>query len=166
MLECCKIWSEPSAANFRPKPTLGANGLYAPSARILQGKADTWSCSHERGSKLSKRPPCASQRSSILTRYRSPTCAKYTTHLEANRVRVRKQRYHNRNFYRKVEAMQQEYLSHQNSGRTEMYIYRKWIYPRFFISRATFYNWLSINPTRELEKLKVREPGLFDNQNP
>lgn len=72
-------------------------------------------------------------------------------------------RYHNRNFYLKVEAMQQEYLSHSNSGRTEIYIYRKYIYPKFFISRATFYNWLAINPRRELDKLKDTHPSLFDN---
>lgn len=76
-----------------------------------------------------------------------------------------KVRYHNRNFYKKVEAMQTEYLSHHNSGRTEMYIYRTYIAPKFFISRSTFYNWLSINPSKELEKLKVREPDLFDNLN-
>lgn len=75
-----------------------------------------------------------------------------------------KTRYHRRNFYLKVEAMQQEYKAHANSGRTEMYIYRTFIYPKFYISRATFYNWLAINPRRELAKLDGNhEGGLFDN---
>ena len=49
--------------------------------------------------------------------------------------------------------MQEEYLAHDNSGRTEMYIFRTFIYPRFYISRSTFYRWLTINPRRELAKL-------------
>lgn len=75
---------------------------------------------------------------------------------------MRRPRYHNRNFYTKVQAMQAEYLRHRNSGYSEMYVYRKFIYPRFFISRSTFYNWLAINPARELERLKRTEPTLFD----
>lgn len=63
----------------------------------------------------------------------------------------------------RVSSMQEEYLKHSNSGRTQMYIYRTFIYPQFFISRATFYNWLTINPTKELAKLRLREPELFDN---
>ena len=61
--------------------------------------------------------------------------------------------YNPRNYYTKVAAMQEEYLAHGNSGRTELYIYRTFIYPRFYISRSTFYRWLTINPSRELAKL-------------
>lgn len=70
-------------------------------------------------------------------------------------------RYHRKNFLLRVAAMQREYMAHRNTGRSEMYVYRTWIYPKFWISRSTFYNWLAINPTRELEKLREEEPALF-----
>lgn len=70
-------------------------------------------------------------------------------------------RYHRKNFLLRVAAMQREYMLHRNTGRSEMYVYRTWIYPKFWISRSTFYNWLAINPTRELEKLREEEPALF-----
>lgn len=66
-------------------------------------------------------------------------------------------RYHRRNLLEKIAAMQAEYLSHQNSGRTEMYVYRTYIKPVYFISRATFYRWLTINPTKELAAMDREE---------
>lgn len=71
---------------------------------------------------------------------------------------MHKTRSHNRNFYTKVQAMQAEYMKHRNSGHSEIYVYRKFIYPRFFISRSTFYNWLAINPRKELERLTEPDP--------
>lgn len=71
---------------------------------------------------------------------------------------------HSHNFYLRVEAMQCEYLKHHNSGRTEMHIYRKFIYPQFFISRSTFYTWLTINARKELEKLNTPQTATITNQ--
>lgn len=76
---------------------------------------------------------------------------------------MRRTRYHRRNLYNRIAAMQREYLKHSNSGRSEMYIYRTFIFPQFMISRATFYRWLATNPTKELTKLKEAWPSLFDN---
>ena len=50
--------------------------------------------------------------------------------------------------------MQEEYLKHYKSGWTTIHIYRTYIYPKFLISRATFYNWLTVAPKKELEKLQ------------
>ena len=69
----------------------------------------------------------------------------------------------------RVQAMQEEYLKYINSGRTTIYIYRTYIYPKFLISRATFYNWLAIAPKKELEKLKRAEEersGKTDKASP
>lgn len=65
--------------------------------------------------------------------------------------------YHKRYILERIAAMQAEYLSHQNSGRTEMYIYRTYIKNVFFISRSTFYRWLTINPTKVLAAMDRQE---------
>lgn len=69
-------------------------------------------------------------------------------------------------FYKRVLRMQEEYLRHANSGRTTQYIYRTYIYPKFLISRTTFYSWLSIAPKKELERLyaeRGQEDGTKGN---
>lgn len=68
--------------------------------------------------------------------------------------------YHKGNFYLRVLEMQQEYLKYANSGRTTKYIYETYIFPRFHISRATFYSWLAINAKAGLKQLDV-QPGAL-----
>jgi len=55
-----------------------------------------------------------------------------------------------------VSDVQAEYLSHVDSGLTTIAIYRKYIYPRYYISRSTFYNYLAIPVKREMKKLNIK----------
>ena len=57
------------------------------------------------------------------------------------------------NKLKRVIQVQEEYLKYANSGHTTQYIYRTYIYPKFLIGIATFYNYLAIPAKRDLEKL-------------
>lgn len=61
--------------------------------------------------------------------------------------------YNKRNLYIKVIEIQGIVLAGQKRGDTQKEIFYKEIAPRYFISMATFYNYLAINAKAELEKL-------------
>jgi hypothetical protein len=69
-----------------------------------------------------------------------------------------------KNFLTKVRAVQDLYQEHKKPGVTDVHIYKTYIYPQYYISKPTFYKYLSINAKRELaqiaEKLKSTAPLL------
>lgn len=64
--------------------------------------------------------------------------------------------YNNRNKLKLIAEVQAEYLLHENSGLTTRAIYKKFIYPRFYISIATLYNYLAVPVKREMKKLDTK----------
>lgn len=68
-----------------------------------------------------------------------------------------KRGYNRRNLCKKIIEMQGVYMQYWNTGRTDKFIYDTFIYPRFFISRATFYKWLGTNAKAELKKLEAEQ---------
>lgn len=59
-----------------------------------------------------------------------------------------------KNMLLRVQAVQELYKEHQANGATNEWIFNNVVYPRFFISRTTFYKYLSIPATRELKRLE------------
>lgn len=62
--------------------------------------------------------------------------------------------YNRENKLKLVIRVQEEYLKYANSGLTTAYIYRTYIYPKFLISQATFYNYLNEPAKRDLKKIE------------
>lgn len=62
--------------------------------------------------------------------------------------------YSRRNYLLKVKEVQCIYLEHQKNGATNEWIYLKVIYPRFLISRSTFYKYLGVNARKELKEME------------
>jgi hypothetical protein len=58
------------------------------------------------------------------------------------------------NYLRKVVEVQNITLEHINRGCTQIWVYKKIIYPRFFISLNTFYRWLGEPAKKELAELE------------
>ena len=65
--------------------------------------------------------------------------------------------YNRRNFLLKVKKVNEIYLEHSKRGVFVEYIFRNYIKNQFFISRTTFYEYLSIPYLKELEELDVKE---------
>lgn len=60
--------------------------------------------------------------------------------------------YYNRNRLERIRDIQNLYLQHAERGATNRWIYQHVIYPRYRISRATFYNYLAINAKKKLKE--------------
>lgn len=66
--------------------------------------------------------------------------------------------YSKKNMLEKAKAIQQLYKEHVwGNGATAEWTYKNIIYPRFFISRATFYKYLGINVASEMEVLNKED---------
>jgi len=66
--------------------------------------------------------------------------------------------YNNTNYLRKVKEIQDITIEHKARGATQEWIYKNIIYPRYFISKPTYYRYLSINAKKllkEKEHLKM-----------
>lgn len=64
--------------------------------------------------------------------------------------------YNQTNLLMDIEEAQSIWLEHQKDERTNVWIYKKYIYPRFRISIKTFYNWLSRNVAKERRELQEK----------
>ena len=74
--------------------------------------------------------------------------------------------YNKKNKYKRIIEIQNITLQYQSQGVTKEFIYKHYIYPKFFISRDCFYEYLAINAKRDLKKLEEAEAlqrTLFDN---
>lgn len=65
--------------------------------------------------------------------------------------------YNRKNKLRQIIRVQEEYKLHANSGRTTAYIYKTYIYPKFLISQATFYNYLATPAARDLKRIEAAD---------
>ena len=61
--------------------------------------------------------------------------------------------YNRRNLLIKILEVQSIYLEHSKRGVTGKWIFNELIYPKYKISRATFYNYLATNAKKELKEL-------------
>lgn len=68
--------------------------------------------------------------------------------------------YNNKNTLIIAKKVQEVYLKHAKEGVTTISIYRNHIYPVFFISKATFYNYLTINVNKELKKHGLEDTDI------
>jgi hypothetical protein len=59
--------------------------------------------------------------------------------------------YNNINLLRRIIEIQDITLEHKARGATQEWIYKNIIYPRYFISRPTYYRYLSINAKKMLK---------------
>lgn len=57
------------------------------------------------------------------------------------------------NFLKRVVEVQNITLENKRRGKTQEWTYNEIIYPRFFISKATFYAYLARNAKKELKEL-------------
>lgn len=58
------------------------------------------------------------------------------------------------NFFEKVLAVQAVYNDAKKQGSTDVWIYENLIEKNFFISKRTFYNYLTIPAMREIKKMQ------------
>jgi len=63
--------------------------------------------------------------------------------------------YNRKNFLIKVINIQQIQIDYNKKGVTNEFIFDNIIQPRYFISRTTFYNYLTINARKELTELGI-----------
>jgi hypothetical protein len=67
--------------------------------------------------------------------------------------------YNRKNLLKKIIDIQELTLQHTRKGVTQEYVYSHHIYPIYHISRATYYEYLSINAKKELKDLELQEQG-------
>jgi hypothetical protein len=65
--------------------------------------------------------------------------------------------YNRKNYLARVRRVNEIFLEHSRRGVFTEHIYRLHIRDRFFISRSTFYVYLTIPYERELERLEVQD---------
>lgn len=53
--------------------------------------------------------------------------------------------YNRKNYYKRIIEIQNITLEHTQKGVTQEWVYNNIIYPKYFISRATYYRYLSTN---------------------
>ena len=62
--------------------------------------------------------------------------------------------YNKKNLLIKIIDVQDIYMEHSSKGATAKWIFNELIYPKYRISRATFYNYLATNAKMELKKIQ------------
>lgn len=65
--------------------------------------------------------------------------------------------YNRRNILRRIIEIQKITLEHTNRGVSQKWVYENIVAPRFYLSVATYYNYLEINAKAELKKLEEAE---------
>lgn len=66
--------------------------------------------------------------------------------------------YNRKNILAKIIAVQQLVKEYQRKGVTQEFVYREIVYPRYYISRRTFYEYLGTSsPKTELERIEKEE---------
>jgi len=73
-------------------------------------------------------------------------------HLTLN---INKMAFNKKNFLMKVLVIQQITIDHQAKGVTKEWIYENIIFHNYFISRGTYFNYLTVNARKQLRELGV-----------
>ena len=73
--------------------------------------------------------------------------------------------YNRKNFLLRVKEINEIYKRETRKGLSNEYIFIHYVEPLYHISRATFYEYLTIPYERELKKIEERE-RLYKQQNP
>ena len=58
-----------------------------------------------------------------------------------------------KNFLLRVKAVVELYNEHKKEGVSAVWVHKAIIYPRFYISRSTLYEYLSINYKKQLKEI-------------
>lgn len=61
--------------------------------------------------------------------------------------------YNRKNLLLKILDIQELVMKYQNDGYSQQWIYLNIIYPKYPISRATYYNYLNTNARKEIKEL-------------
>lgn len=64
--------------------------------------------------------------------------------------------YNQYNHLQIVKAVLETFNEHKQEGVTTAYVYRKYIFPKFFISRATFYNYMNIPVNKRIKEIEEK----------
>lgn len=62
--------------------------------------------------------------------------------------------YNRRNILQRIIEIQNITLEHTKRGTSQKWVYENIIFPRFYLSSATYYNYLAVNAKAELRKLE------------
>lgn len=62
--------------------------------------------------------------------------------------------YNRRNILKRIIEVQNITLEYTKRGVTQKWVYENIIFPRFYLSPATYYNYLAVNAKAELRKLE------------
>jgi hypothetical protein len=76
--------------------------------------------------------------------------------------------YNRVNILNKIIEVQELTLSLTRRGVTQEWVYKNLIYPKFYLSRTTYYKYLSTNAKREMEIIrskKLKQLCLFNENN-
>lgn len=75
-----------------------------------------------------------------------------------NVVKNSRMGYNRKNILARIIAVQQLVKEYQRKGVTQEFVYREFVYPRYYISRRTFYEYLGTSsPKTELERIEKEE---------
>lgn len=65
--------------------------------------------------------------------------------------------YNRRNILKRIIEIQNVTIEHTKRGVSQKWVYENIVFPRFYISSATYYNYLAVNAKAELRKMKEAE---------
>jgi hypothetical protein len=63
--------------------------------------------------------------------------------------------YNNKNYFLRVQQVQEVYVQYKNDSNTTRYVYKNYIWPRWNISMSTLYNYLTVNVKKELRQMDM-----------
>lgn len=69
--------------------------------------------------------------------------------------------YNRKNKLQLIVDIQNVTLDHTKRGVTQQWVYENHIYPKYRISRTTFYAYLATTAKRDLKKMEDQQPQLF-----
>lgn len=65
--------------------------------------------------------------------------------------------YSRENLLKRIIEVQETYLREKKEGVSVTHVYNNYIYPKYLISRATFYKYLAINAKKEIKELRIQK---------
>lgn len=71
--------------------------------------------------------------------------------------------YNKRNKLNLIADIQNIVLEHTKRGVSQEWVYRNVVYPRYRISRTTFYNYLACPAKAMLKKVETSQESLFED---
>ena len=73
--------------------------------------------------------------------------------------------YNRKNMLARIIDIQNITIEHTSRGATQQWVYQNIIFPKYFISIGTYYNYLARNAKGELKKFYLNESELYSTLN-